>query len=85
MFTGLITMSIICQLCGAEFKLMVSGKHLKSHHQISSTEYKMQFGPLSLSTEEHRENARYRKSIVKKLAHFLNNTIFKEMAEVMLD
>jgi hypothetical protein len=48
-------MPIICQLCDKQYDTVISGKHLKNVHGISSVEYKAQFGKDSLSTQEYRD------------------------------
>lgn len=48
-------MSIVCQLCQKSFPKLISSTHLKFTHQISSQEYKTQFGDDSLASREYRE------------------------------
>jgi len=54
-------MPIKCQICQREFKSIITGKHVKSHG-ITSEEYKRQFGPHSLATDEYRAGCSARNS-----------------------
>jgi len=47
-------MSIQCQLCQKTFEKLISSTHLKHSHQISSAEYKIQFGNDSLASPEYK-------------------------------
>jgi len=47
-------MLIVCQLCQKPFEKIISSSHLKFAHNISSKEYKEQFGELSLASDEYR-------------------------------
>ena len=47
-------MSVVCQLCQKSFSKLISSTHLKFTHQISSQEYKTQFGADSLASREYR-------------------------------
>ena len=47
-------MPIICQLCGQRFNKQINNKHLKYKHNITTIDYKKQFGQKSLSAPEYR-------------------------------
>lgn len=47
-------MSVICQLCNQVFDKQITNRHLKYKHNITTTEYKNQFGKYSLTSEEYR-------------------------------
>ena len=48
-------MPVICQLCQKSFEKLVSSTHLRHIHNITSQDYKSQFGPDSLSSPEYRQ------------------------------
>lgn len=47
-------MSIVCQLCNQKFEKLISSTHLKFSHQMTSSDYKTQFGQDSLACPEYR-------------------------------
>jgi len=57
-------MSITCKLCLRVFEKLISSTHLKHCHQITSAEYKKQFGNDSLASPDYRaERSRSRSGV----------------------
>jgi hypothetical protein len=48
-------MAVICQLCEKVFKKLISSTHLKFSHQMSSEQYKQQFGKDSLACPDYKK------------------------------
>ena len=76
-------MPIICQLCNQSFGKQINNRHLKYAHNITTTEYKLLFGPNSLSSDEYRHEKSLKASGKNNPMWGKNhsNTSIKKMSE----